>query len=188
MAGRKLSARAEEEVIFLEGMLTSLDHLSAKTEEYWSATRGDADIIQAIVRQLSSMRQNAMMKNLGPIADNAGILSVAANRGSKMQRCRVLREGLVSYKQAIERTIKASIDADQRHAAEDEREREKARAAAHAAAQRIAERALREGQVEGKQVATGGAPAAAPAAPQAKPAAAPAKPVPPAVPTPPKQG
>ena len=147
MAGRKLSAKTEEEVGFLEQVIVELGHLNKQTEDYASFKgKNDGDLVMAIIRQLQQIRQNGMVKNLGPIADQAGILSVSANRGSKTQRVRVLREGLASYKQAIERTIKAMIDADQRHAAEDEAERARTKAAEHAAAQRMAERALRESE------------------------------------------
>jgi capsule polysaccharide export protein KpsE/RkpR len=167
MAGRKLSAKTEEEVGFLEQVLGELDHLVRATEEYATYKgKNDGDLVMAIIRQLAQIRQNGMVKNLGPIADQAGILSVAANRGSRNQRVRVLREGLGSYKQAIERTIKAMIDADQRHAAEEAAEHERMKAAEHAAAQRMAERALREAE-EAKAKAAAAAPSPASPAPQA---------------------
>ncbi len=120
MGGQKLSAKAEEEVVFLETLLQQIAHLAAKTEEYAGTKKGD-DILQAITRQLNAIRQNAMMKNLGPVADSAGILAIAVGRGSQMQRTRMLREGLTSYQQLIERTMKATIGADLRKRAEDEK-------------------------------------------------------------------
>lgn len=120
MAGRKLSARAEDDVVFLEHILTQIIHLKAKTEEYAASKKGD-DVLQAIIRSLTHIRQNAMIKNLGAVADSAGMLAVAAGRGSKMQRARVLREGLTSYEQLVDRTMKARIGADVRERAEAEK-------------------------------------------------------------------
>ena len=71
------------------------------------------------------MRQQAMVANMGPIADQAGMLGVAAARGSQMQRTRTLREGMASFKQLLERVIKATVDADVRLQAEKAREEEK---------------------------------------------------------------
>ncbi len=120
MAGRKLSARAADDVVFLEHILTELLHLKAKTEEYSASKKGD-DILQGIIRALTHIRQNAMIKNLGPVADSAGMLGVAAGRGSQVQRSRVLREGLVGYEQLVDRTMKARIGADIRERAEAEK-------------------------------------------------------------------
>jgi len=132
MAGQKLSSKAEEEVVFLEHVLTLIDHLAAKTEAYAAAKKGD-DAISFITRQLSQLRQNAMMRNLGPVADHAGMLGIAAGRGSQMQRTRTLREGLASYKQLVERTMKATADADVRHRALADKERAEKGAADRAA-------------------------------------------------------
>ena len=122
MAGRKLSAKTEEEVIFMEHMLLQCDTIARKIEEYAANKSKSADgIAQGIVRHLGQFRQQAMMKNLGPLADAAGTLSIQASRGSQMQRARTMREGLVSFKQLIERVMKAAIDADGRARAEAEK-------------------------------------------------------------------
>ena len=114
MAGRKLGTKAEEEVVWMEQVLMQLGNLNKKVEEYAVAKKGADSQLQPIVRQLSNIRQQGMIKNLGPLADSAGLLAVAAMRGSQMQRTRVLREGLNSFKQLIDRTMKATIEADQR--------------------------------------------------------------------------
>lgn len=123
MAGRKLSAKTEEEVVFMENLLTQCAHLTKLVEEYAAMKKNAEAAVQVITRQLSQIRQQAMIKNLGPVADYAGMLSVAAGRGSQMQRTRVMREGVVGFKQLLERTMKATIDADQRVRAEAEHER-----------------------------------------------------------------
>jgi hypothetical protein len=123
MAGRKLSAKTEEEVVFMENLLTRCAHLTKLVEEYAAMKKNPEAAVQVITRQLSQIRQQAMIKNLGPVADYAGMLSVAAGRGSQMQRTRVMREGVVGFKQLLERTMKATIDADQRVRAEAEHER-----------------------------------------------------------------
>ncbi len=122
MAGVKLSAKAQEEYEFLDGLLRQCDHLSALTEQY-SGQKGTTQEVtfSSIIRQLGHIRQHAMIKNLGPIADAAGILAVSAQRGSPVQRTRTLREGIASYKQNIERTQKAVVGADQREKAEQEK-------------------------------------------------------------------
>ena len=128
----KLSAKAQEEVEFLEHVLTICAHLSSLVEQFASAkTKGPMDMYQQqITRALTQLRQNAMMKNLGFVADAAGILGVAAARGSQVARTRVLREGSVSLKQLVERTIKATTDTDHR-----EKEQKERAHAAEAAAQ-----------------------------------------------------
>ncbi len=121
MAGRKLSAKTEEEVVFMEHLQAECDTLIRKVEEYASAKNNADGIVQAIIRQLSQIRQRAMMKNLGPLADAAGSLSVMAGRGSQTQRTRVMREGIAGFKVNIERTIKAAVDADARVRSEAEK-------------------------------------------------------------------
>lgn len=146
MAGRKLSAKAEEEVVFMENLLLQCDHLLRKAEEYAAAKKGQDDISQQVVRQLQQIRQQAMMKNLGPIADQAGGLSVQCSRGSQTMRARTMREGITGFKVMLERVIKATIEADQRQRHEEELKQAAAREAEKAAAQRMAQRALRESQ------------------------------------------
>jgi hypothetical protein len=125
MAGLKLTARAQEEVAFLTDLLRKCDHLAAQVEQYSAAKRGADMIVSQIARELGHIRQNAMIKNLGPIADQAGLLSVAAGRGSQASRSRTLREGVAGFKQLLERVMKATIDADQRQQAEKAREQAK---------------------------------------------------------------
>ena len=133
MAGRKLGSKTEEEVVWMENVLMQLSHLNKKVEEYANAKKGADSLLQPITRQLSQIRQQGMMKNLGTLADSAGLLSMAAMRGSQMQRTRVLREGLVSFKQLLERVMKATIDADVRDQHRKELEMNEARAAEKAA-------------------------------------------------------
>jgi uncharacterized protein YaaR (DUF327 family) len=122
MAGRKLSAKTEEEVVFMEHMLLQCDTLTRKIEEYAACkTKASEGMVQVIVRQLSQLRQQAMMKNLGPLADAAGTLGILSSRGSQVQRTRTMREGVVNFKQLIERVMKAAIDADARVRAEAEK-------------------------------------------------------------------
>ncbi len=122
MAGRKLSAKTEEEIVFMENMLLQCDGLTRKVEEYASCkTKGADAIVQGIVRHLSQFRQQAMQKNLGPLADAAGTLGILSSRGSQMQRTRTMREGIINFKQLIERMMKAAIQADERARADAER-------------------------------------------------------------------
>jgi hypothetical protein len=169
MAGRKLSARAEEEVVFMEQLLARLDGLARPIEEYATAKKNADQHGQQVVRALQEMRQHAMVKNLGPLADAAGVLSVQCGRGSQMMRTRTMREGVAQLKQLIERTMKAAIEADQRQRAEEERDRERQREAEKAAAARMAERALREAEAAGASSPASGPPAAAPQARPQKP-------------------
>jgi hypothetical protein len=134
MAGVKLGAKAQEEVDFLENVLKQISHLAALAEQFAGAKqKGAMDMyLSQITRTLTHLRQTAMIKNLGFVADAAGMLGVAAMRGSQVQRTRVLREGMMSLKQLVERTMKATVDADHRERAEKEKElaAEKAAAAA----------------------------------------------------------
>ncbi|MFI5207978.1 MAG: hypothetical protein ACHQU8_04335 [Gemmatimonadales bacterium] len=131
----KLSAKVQEEVEFLEHVLKICVHLSSMVEQYASSkTKSSSDMyLSQITRALTQLRQNAMMKNLGFVADAAGILGVAAGRGSQVMRTRVLREGSVSLKQLVERTMKAAIDAGHRENAEKEKVHAAEMAAAAAA-------------------------------------------------------
>jgi hypothetical protein len=122
MAGFKLSAKAQEEVEFLESLIKHTDHLLGVTEQYAGAKGPSADaLFQTIVRTMNQIRQKAMIKNLGPIADAAGMIAVGAARGSPVQRTRFLREQLASYKTNVERTMKALVGADLRERAEQEK-------------------------------------------------------------------
>lgn len=122
MAGQKLSAKTEEEIVFMENMLLQCDHLNRKIEEYAACKTKAADgMVQTIIRHLSQFRQQAMQKNLGPLADAAGTLSILCGRGAQMQRTRTMREGIINFKQLIERMMKAAVDADLRARAEVEK-------------------------------------------------------------------
>ena len=57
--------------------------------------------------------RSAMVKNLGPLADDVGRLGIqASTSGSQQQKSRVLREGISSLKAAVERRRKGTLDAD----------------------------------------------------------------------------
>lgn len=115
MAGQKLSSKTEEEIVFMQHMLLQCDGLTRKVEEYAACkTKAVDSMVQAIVRQLSQFRQQAMQKNLGPLADAAGTLSVLCGRGSQPMRTRTMREGVVNFKILLERMMKAAIQADER--------------------------------------------------------------------------
>src|SRR5437868_15350883 len=115
MAGQKLSSKTEEEVVFMQNMLLQCDGITRKVEEYAACKTKAADgMVATIVRRLSQFRQQAMQKNLGPLADAAGTLSILCGRGSQMQRSRIMRDGMVNFKILIERMMKAQIAADLR--------------------------------------------------------------------------
>lgn len=122
MAGLKLSAKAQEEVEFLDGVIKKCDHMLGLVEQYAGANKGADIFLSQITRELGHIRQNAMIKNLGFVADHAGMLGVAAGRGSQMQRARTMREGLAALKSLSERTMKAVVDTDKRERAQKERE------------------------------------------------------------------
>ena len=133
MAGSKLSAKAQEEYDFLDHVTKQCDHMLGLVEQYAGATKGADIFLSQITRPLGHIRQNAMIKNLGFVADNAGMLGVAAGRGSQMQRARTLREGLGSLKSLVERTMKATADVDKRDQAVKVAEKQAAKAAETAA-------------------------------------------------------
>jgi hypothetical protein len=115
MAGQKLSAKASETVEFLDYVLIQCDHLAHAVEEYASAKKPAQIewVRQQISRDLGHLRQRAMVKNLGVLADEAGRLGVAASTGgSPTMKIRVLRDGVISLKATVERFRKAKVDAD----------------------------------------------------------------------------
>ena len=121
MAGHKLSAKVEEEIVFMEHLVVECGTISRRVEEYATATKHLESAVQQITRSLSQIRQRAMMKNLGAVADYAGMLGVQASRGSQLQRTRTLREGVTNFKVMLERVMKATIAADLRVRAEAEK-------------------------------------------------------------------
>ena len=123
MAG-KMGAKAQEEYEFLEHVTKQCDHMLGLVEQYAAANKGADIFLTQITRPLGHIRQNAMIKNLGFIADHAGMLGVAAGRGSQMQRARTLREGIGGLKSLVERTMKAVADLDKRERAEKDKEKE----------------------------------------------------------------
>jgi hypothetical protein len=115
MAGQKLSAKATEKVEFLDYVLTQCEHLAADVEQFAAAKKpAQADWVrQGIARELGHMRQRAMSKNLGVLADEIGRLAVQAGGGGGQQmKTRILRDGVVSLRSAFERYRKAAVDAD----------------------------------------------------------------------------
>jgi hypothetical protein len=115
MAGQKLSAKVSETVEFLDYVLIQCDHLAHAVEEYASAKKPAQVewVRQQISRDLGHLRQRAMVKNLGVLADEAGRLGVAASTGgSQAMKTRILRDGVIALKAAVERFRKAKVDAD----------------------------------------------------------------------------
>jgi len=114
MAGQ-MSVKATEAVEFLDYVLTQCDHLAGDVEEFAVAKKAaQADFIrQGVARELGHLRQRAMVKNLGVLADEIGRLAVqAGGGGSQQMKTRILREGVASLRAACERMRKSTIDAD----------------------------------------------------------------------------
>ncbi len=191
MAGSKLSAKATETIEYLEALLKETDHFAALVEQYAAAkTKGSDAYATQLGRELGHLRQKAMMRNLGFIADTAGQLSVMASRGgSPMMKSRMLRDGVVAFRSLVERTIKGTMVADENEQKEKTYQAEKAKKAEaeHIKARVLAEEARDAAR---KTAAPGAGPGASPpvagvAAGAPKPgAAAPAKPAPAAAPKP----
>ena len=121
MAGGKLSGKATETVEFLDYVLRQCDHLAVNVEEYASARKStQADWArQSIARELGHLRQRAMVRNLGVLADEIGRLAVqAGGGGSPQMRTRILRDGVVSLKAACARMRRATVEADKGDQAE----------------------------------------------------------------------
>ena len=115
MAGQKLSAKATETVEFLDYLLRQCVLLDSQIEDYAAAKKpATADWIRTqIARELGHLRQRAMVKNLGVVADEVGRLGIqASTSGSQQMKSRVLREGIASLRAAVERRRKATVDAD----------------------------------------------------------------------------
>jgi hypothetical protein len=111
----KMSAKATETVEFLDYLLRQCVLLDSQIEDYAAAKKpATADWIRSqIARELGHLRQRAMVKNLGPLADDVGRLGIqASTSGSQQMKSRVLREGIGSLKAAVERRRKGTLDAD----------------------------------------------------------------------------
>jgi hypothetical protein len=111
----KLSAKASDAVEFLDYLLRQCELLASQIEDFATTKKpATADWIRTqIARELAHLRQRAMVKNLGPLADDVGRLGIqASTSGSQQQKSRVLREGISSLKAAVERRRKGTLDAD----------------------------------------------------------------------------
>jgi len=172
---QKLTAKNQELVDYLDTLLKEMDHFASLVEQYAAAKSNPDQYSSLLSRELAQLRQKAMMRNVGFIADSAGQLSVAASRGgSAMMKARMLRDGVVSLKALIERTIKGTIQADEGEKREKEFQAQKA---AKAQAEAVKHRVLEEEAKEAAKQAAAkpAAPAPRPAAPPVpRPAAAPA--------------
>jgi hypothetical protein len=180
MPAFKPSAKATETVEYLETLLKQADHFAALVEQFAAGKSKNLDMYTSqLARELGHLRQKAMMRNLGFIADTAGQLSVMASRGgSPMMKGRILRDGVLAFKSLIERTIKGTIVADENEQKEKAYQAEKAK---KAETEHIKARVLAEEAREAAKAAPGAAPKPATApAPQPgvasapKPGAAPA--------------
>lgn len=193
---QKLTAKNQELVDYLDTLLKEMDHFASLVEQYAAAKSNPDQYSSLLSRALSQLRQKAMMRNIGFIADSAGQLSVAASRGgSPMMKARMLRDGVVSLKALIERTIKGTIQADEG----DKREKEflaqkalktQAEAVKHRVLEEEAKEAAKRAAAPAPKVAAAPAPKVAPAA-GPRPATAPAvggAPPAPRAPTPPAAG
>jgi hypothetical protein len=115
MPTQKLSAKATETVEFLDYLLRQIDLLASQIEDYAGTKKAaTADWIRGqVARELGHLRQRAMVKNLGVIADEVGRLGIqASTSGSQQMKSRVLREGISSLKASVERRRKATVDED----------------------------------------------------------------------------
>lgn len=167
---QKLTAKNQELVDYLDTLLKEMDHFASLVEQYAAAKSNPDQYSSQVSRELAQLRQKAMMRNIGFIADSAGQLSVAASRGgSPLMKARMLRDGVVSLKALIERTIKGTIQADEG----DKREKEfLAQKAAKAQAEAVKHRVLEEEAKEAAKQAAATPRPAAPAPPAAQPKAA----------------
>src|SRR5512140_497531 len=115
MAGGKLSGKATETVEFIDYVLHQCEILAGHVEEFASAKKtAQADTLRmSIARELAHLRQRAMVKNLGVLADDIGRLAVqASGGGSQQMKTRILRDGMGSLRASCERMRKGTIDAD----------------------------------------------------------------------------
>jgi hypothetical protein len=115
MAGQKLSTKATETVEFLDYVIAQCEHLASDVEEFAVAKKSaQADWVrQGIARELGHLRQRAMARNLGVLADEIGRFAVqAGGSGSPQMKTRLLRDGVAAMRAACERMRKGTIDAD----------------------------------------------------------------------------
>ncbi|OYV67627.1 MAG: hypothetical protein B7Z72_09380 [Gemmatimonadetes bacterium 21-71-4] len=171
----KLSAKATETIEYLETLLKEADHFAALVEQFAAArTKGSDLYATQLSRELGQLRQKAMMRNLGFVADTAGQLSVMASRGgSPMMKGRILRDGVVAFKSLVERTIKGTMVADESEQKEKAYLAEKAKKAETAAIKaRVLAEDAREAERQAASASGGPAGAGAKSAPPGAPAPA----------------
>ena len=85
----KLSAKASDAVEFLDYLLRQCELLASQIEDFATTKKpATADWIRTqIARELAHLRQRAMVKNLGPLADDVGRLGIqASTSGSQQQK------------------------------------------------------------------------------------------------------
>ncbi|MGA2382936.1 MAG: hypothetical protein ABSG61_05820 [Gemmatimonadales bacterium] len=168
---QKLSAKSQELVDYLETLMREMDHFAALVEQFAGAKSRADQYSSQLSRELAQLRQKAMMRNVGFVADSAGQLSVAASRGgSPMMKARVLRDGVVALRALIERTIKGVVQADEGEKREKEFQAQKA---AKAQAEAVKRRVLEEEAKEAAKSAAAAVPTTEAPAPAPRPATAP---------------
>jgi hypothetical protein len=75
-------AKATETIEYLETLLKESDHFASLVEQFCAAKK-NADMYSGLLsRELGQLRQKAMARNIGFVADSAGQLAVAASRAT----------------------------------------------------------------------------------------------------------
>lgn len=110
----KLSVEQLRRIGEIEEYKNVVDHVHRLVAELESNRAAPArtlqNICEAIVREMSQLRQRALTSNIGTVADVAGALSVMAGRGGALSmKLRGLADGVNSLTMQLDHALKAAM-------------------------------------------------------------------------------
>ena len=113
MAGKKLSAKAQQTMAVLEEGRRKARRLHGFIEQYCSAHGGQDSLAQSIARTGSDVARVFMNAGLGVMADTANQIGMGIKRGGHTQsKYRQMRELMGSLLAGIDRQEKVVMDMD----------------------------------------------------------------------------
>jgi len=112
MAG-KLSAGAQQELVFFEEVKKKVDRLHSLIEQVSAAKTGQDQMMGPINRTAVDVQRLLMNKGYGVMADSANQVAMNAKRGGGMQmKIRAFRELVNSIKAAMDTRMKMIVAED----------------------------------------------------------------------------
>ena len=121
-----LSPQTRLKLATLQGMADRVQHVHGMVERY-AATRSESHaqmLVLPLKRAFGQLKLDLMGSGFDAMSQLAGSMEIAAGRGSRRQRIRVLREGVGSLRFQVEQEQRKLISDDR--AAQEAEERERA--------------------------------------------------------------